>query len=218
VSHPASFRHAENWTGGYYELALELGLRRSPGADDRLLGALAAIWEDPRLDGCYRLPRVEPDVQPRLEPVPVDMHEPGHFYGRALLPGGDRVVCGTFVSRQRGDDGVDWLGFYLPTGALSGADDRVGAFPFPNRPTRGSSRAWREPLDEWLVAMATRVHGAVGFRVGLVGFEASAPGTPWDGHVPEERWIDYLVPVADTIMCFPTTHWDADWPDDDLSS
>jgi hypothetical protein len=147
MENSASFDLDDNWYGGFYELAFELGPRRAPDADAKLLQTLAAIWQDPNLDGCYR-DRVEPESQVRVEPIPLDLDEPGHLFGRATLPSGTRVVCGTWVSRQGLDDGVDWVGLYLPLGALGRADERVRSSSFP-RP--GPSRSWREPIDEWFV-------------------------------------------------------------------
>lgn len=203
----ASFPLDENWHGGYYELALELGPHRDTDADTRLLEALVAIWQEPGLDGCFLDRGVEPEHQHRVEPIPLDLNEPGHLLGRATLPTGARVVCGTWVSTY--DDGADWLGFYLPLGALNNADPRVGAFPFPG-PPQTSSRLWRERLDDWLAGIALRVRSLVEFRVGLIGFEASTPGDPWDGEIPDERWIGYMIPTGDTATFWPANTWDAD--------
>jgi hypothetical protein len=206
---PASFAAHDNWAGGHYELAFELGPHHHEDADSRLLAALAVIWREPALDGCYREPRVEPEDQPRVGPVPLDIEHPGHFYGRAALPTGPTLVCGTFVSRQDSwDDGVDWLGLYLPVGALAEADPRVGPFPFGLPPGQKSSKEWREPIDNWFASIARRVQAVVPFRVALIGFEASAPGDPWDGQVPAERWVGYVVPRTRPATFFPTTRWE----------
>ncbi len=211
MADPASFAERENWYGGHYELALELGLRRRSDADAALLRGLAAIWREPDLDGPYPDGRSEPEDQVRTEPVPRDMAEPGHLYGQATLPTGATIVCGTCVSRQRGDDGVDWLILYLPMGALDVADERVGAHPFPGPVGAVSSRTWREPIDAWLAAIALRVRAAVEFRVGVIGHEASAPGDPWDGDVPDVREIGYVVPTGDSARFLPANRWDSTW-------
>jgi hypothetical protein len=210
MADPASFAVDENWRGGHYELAFELGLHHHEDADSRLLAALAVVWREPQLDGCYRQHTIEPEDQPQLAPVPLDIAEPGHLYGRATIPTGPTVVCGTFVSRQAGrDDGVDWLGLYLPMGALAEADPRVGGYPFERYDAgRPSSRTWREPIDDWFATIALRVHAVVPFRVALIGFEASAPGAPWDGHVPTRRGISYVVPTTRPATIYPTTDWD----------
>jgi hypothetical protein len=206
---PASFTDEENWHGSHYELAFELGLRHAPDADTTLRRALAAVWREPRLDGCYLEHLMEPEDQPRVDPVIRDIDEPGHLHGRATLPTGVRIVCGTVVVRHSGEDGVDWLCFYLPSGALGAADERVGAFPF-HGPGTPSSASWRAPVDDWLAGIATRVWATVRFRVALIGEEASAPGDPWDGHVPEERGIAHVVPTGDGVVHLPPTRWDWD--------
>jgi hypothetical protein len=207
VADPASFTCAENWLGGGYELALQLGSRHAADADGKLLRALAAVWQDPNLDGCYRDGWTEPEEQPRVQPVPVDLDEPGHLYGRARLPAGTWVVCKTWVSRQSGAGGVDWLGLSIPIGALGTADERVGAFPYPEKVT---SRSWREPLDQWLAAVAFEVRALVEFEVGLIGEEASAPGDPFYGEPPTERGIGYVIPTAGAARYLPTNRWDWD--------
>ena len=55
MADPAEFVDDENWHGGYYELAIDLGARvdADADADDRLLAALAGVWSDPALEGCY---------------------------------------------------------------------------------------------------------------------------------------------------------------------
>lgn len=208
---PTSFVIRENWSGGHYGLDLELGPRHAPDADAKLRRALAALWAHPDLDGCYLHHLTPPEDQPRVDPVPRDIDEPGRLHGLATLPTGVRVVCGSVAIRHRGEDGPDWLCFYLPSGALGAADGRVGAYPFPN-PEVPSSATWRAPLDAWLAGIAESVWAAARFRVGLIGFEASL-GDPWDGHVPDERWLGYVVPTGDAVAYLPVNRWDSDWAD-----
>ena len=44
-----AFTDAENWSGGFYELALEIGDRD----DERLQRALTALWRAAAVTGCY---------------------------------------------------------------------------------------------------------------------------------------------------------------------
>jgi hypothetical protein len=44
-----NFTKPETRSGGYYELAIELGNR----SDERLLTAMQAMWQHPSLNGCY---------------------------------------------------------------------------------------------------------------------------------------------------------------------
>src|SRR5690349_3835979 len=117
------FTAPDTWHGGFYELALELGER----SDQRLLAALRRVWSFPAVDGCYLDWLVEPTEQPRVEP-PAHLAEPGQLYGIARVPNGHEIACGTFIVREE-DSGTDWLGFFLPTGALHDAYDLRG-FPF----------------------------------------------------------------------------------------
>jgi hypothetical protein len=46
---PAAFTDPENWSGGFYELAVEI----SDTDDARLDRAIAAVWPAARVAGCY---------------------------------------------------------------------------------------------------------------------------------------------------------------------
>lgn len=95
------------------------------------------------------------------------------------LPNGDRTVCGAVAIHE--DDSDDWLGFYLPLGALGELDPRVGGFPFGDA-GGDVSRAWREPIDAWLSDVGSSVYKSVRYRHAVIGFEASGlppPGGCW---------------------------------------
>jgi hypothetical protein len=63
VTSPAAFTDADNWTGGFYELAIELGER----SDVRIGRALDTLWRADGIDGCYGSREREPHDS---EPVP----------------------------------------------------------------------------------------------------------------------------------------------------
>ncbi|HJP76013.1 MAG TPA: hypothetical protein VJ914_17220 [Pseudonocardiaceae bacterium] len=91
----------ENWTGGFYELSLTLG-----SADDRRLDqAGRSLSRAASVQEC----RVGSGLLD-VEPSAAALHEHGHLRGWLILPSGDRVVCGGFVSRY---EGIDWLELYL---------------------------------------------------------------------------------------------------------
>jgi hypothetical protein len=163
---PADFTLDDNWHGGFYELAIEVGDTH----DDRLDQTLQAVWSGAGVQGCYARRDVEPGVQ---APVPCNLTElvaHGHLRGLVTLPSGVDVVCGVLAVREGG--GPDWLDFYLPVGALTREDRRVGAFPFgPDGGAR--SLSWRRPLDEWLAQIGRLVYDSVNHRLALIGFEAS---------------------------------------------
>jgi hypothetical protein len=185
---PAAFADDQNWCGGFYELAVLVG----PRDDARLDAAIRAAWADDRLDGCYA-DRREPADQERLVCSLAATDHVGHLRGTAVLPGGQRVVCGSVIIRdelaQR-----DWLDFYIPLGALSRADARVGGF---SGESGIKTLAWRLPIDEWLAGMGRRIYRSAAFAYGLIGFEVSGWDLPaTDG---EERYISCLVPVEGDV-------------------
>jgi hypothetical protein len=57
------FTRQDSWTGGSYDLAIELGARD----DERLSLTLDALWSFPGLDGCYEFFDREPHQQARVE-------------------------------------------------------------------------------------------------------------------------------------------------------
>ena len=63
MTDPAAFTDGENWNGGFYELAIELG----PTDDDRLDRALVALWQEAGVEGCYGSRWEDPEAQ---EPTP----------------------------------------------------------------------------------------------------------------------------------------------------
>src|SRR5215472_11193664 len=128
------FTADEAWTGGFYELALEVG----PRSDDRLRAALEALWSHPDLDGCYLDRGCEPADQPRKQP---DL-ESESLLGVAQLPNCSRVACGSFRLREYSD----WLDFYLPIGSLWNAWGGNPSWPGPDVP----EDPWLLEVDDWL--------------------------------------------------------------------
>lgn len=193
------FTAADTWNGGFYELAIELGQH----SDERLQMALQTIWRCESLEGCYVARDVEPSQQARLSPS-LDTSA----LGVATLPDSEQVACGTFLVRE--DNGPDWIGFYLPLSALGSVYD-VGAFPFVDGK---SSRAWREPLDDWLRQIATAVFVVVPFSLALIGHEVS--GTAYVDEiritgVPDERWDGLLWRDAEELIWYPPTRYEGDY-------
>lgn len=202
-----AFTDDENWNGGYYELAMKLGAHADPGADQRLRKALDALWDDPALHGCYSDRWTDRAAQQAAGPVAEPIDHPASQYGIATLPGGAEVVCLSVVVRFEGNDreeGDDWLGLCLPTGALGRVEPRVGAYPFDGEP---ESRAWREPIDDWLARIAERVHRRAGLALGLIGFEVSGEDWTFTGEAPISTQVSYLVPGADGVRHLKSSAW-----------
>ncbi|ADG76508.1 conserved hypothetical protein [Cellulomonas flavigena DSM 20109] len=190
---PARLDDAGNWAGGSYELAVQLG---TPD-DARLEHAAGMLW---RLAAVVSPSAAESALVEEPPPPSLDQ---GHTRGIVTLPGGHRVVCGAFAHR---DDtgGDDWVVLYLPLGALSRADSRVGGYPFGD--VRGSL-TWRGPLDAWLASLADRLAEDVLFRVGLIGFDVFGDVEADDlaGSIPSDRWYGAVVP-HETPRYYPATY------------
>lgn len=192
------FTDEHTWSGGFYELAIELGLR----SVERLDAAMNAVWQNARLEGCYTRRDLEPAEQQRVKPTLEIREQYYHLLGIATLPGGSKVACGTFVVQQ--EDGIDWLGFYIPMGALPTIYE-VGAFPFDDGK---ASQYWREPLDDWLVELAQAVFAVVPFALAAIGDDASGSISATEfavSGVPESRWHGYLWRQAAKLVWYPPT-------------
>lgn len=200
VTSPAAFTDADNWSGGFYELAIELGER----SDRRLGHALDALWRAARVQGCYGSRDREPH---ELETVPCtveSLERFGHLRGLVKLPEGPLMVCGAVAIRE--DQGADWLDFYLPVGALERADGRVAAFPFGDDGDV-SSMVWRQTIDVWLSDVGAQVYAAVDYQLGLIGWEASGQvhAKDLDGDPPAPRAFGYLLAGDRELRYLPAT-------------
>jgi hypothetical protein len=186
------FTAPDAWLGGFFELAMEVG----PRSDERLRTALSALWTYPDLVGCYDDRGREPADQPRVAP---DSLESGtHALGVARLPNGARVTYGTCLIRE-GDEGPDWLDFYLPMGSL-GTAYPVNWFPFGSETDWPGP--WRSEVEDWLAEVGLWVAQSAAFRLGLIGFEVSgleyADDIATQG-IPAERFVSYLWPSAGSV-------------------
>jgi len=193
------FTADDAWNGGFYELALEVGLC----SDDMLRAALAAVWSHPDLEGCFADRGREPRDQPRM--TPNCLESASHLFGVAHLPNGSRVACGTCLIREA-DDGPDRLVFYLPMGSL-GAVYPAGPFPFGSE--RDWPGPWRYELEDWLAEVGLFIARSVPFRLGLIGFEVSGTAYAADiaaQGIPAERFVGYLWPSGGAVVYHRRTH------------
>jgi hypothetical protein len=78
-------------------------------------------------------------------------------------------VCGSVVIREE-ESQIDWLDFYLPIGGLEAADERADSLWDDDSKV---PRAWRSPIDDFLVEAARRVQSASQIELGLIGWEVS---------------------------------------------
>lgn len=162
--------------------------------------ALARLWRYPLLEGCYLDKHTEPHAQAKYEPS-LALAEHGHLYGLAHLPDGNRVACGSFTHRR--DDGIDWLGFYLPGGALS---EVYSAFRHPLDLSELSRYKWENKINDWLADLGTYIFEEVPFQLGLVGHEVlaetNARSLAKQG-IPDERYMGYLRAQDGKLQYFP---------------
>jgi hypothetical protein len=150
------------WTGGHYELLIDIGAGRP--APDQVAQVAAALWAHPCLDGPYPRRDLEPGPRARSQP------STGNCYGTATLPDGAAVACGSYLMSSlpgflpdREPQPPDMLGFYLPLGSLSSAWPQIGGYPFQQGQ---DTRPWQELLEDWLAGIAadTYARGAVPAR------------------------------------------------------
>jgi hypothetical protein len=155
-----------DWTGSWYELAIELGLY----PDERLNAAATALWSHPSLDGPYADDSRETDAQPRVAPAAADNER---LCGILTLPDGNQMPCWSRASREDMDSGggSDWLCLLIPTAALDEVYDLWG-HPTPSGWEDVSWQPWAEPLDELLADIGRTVYEETPFRLGIIGEEA----------------------------------------------
>lgn len=196
---PAAFTIADNWHGGFYELAIELG----PPSDERLDRALTTIWEWAGVEGCYGSRTSEPADQPVIPCTARTLDQFGCLRGVTRLPSGVPVVCGALA--VRGGEWTDWLSFFIPLGALERAESRVGSFPIGHE--HEASLAWRQPIDDWLAGIGAGVYDAVQFLLALIGYEVSGAVSAEElgADPPESRLISYLLPRNGELLYLPAT-------------
>ena len=184
-----NFATEETWSGGHYEIEIELGV----SSDERLGRALDRIWSHPSLQGCCFSRDQEPQAQVRVIPGQHRLEDP--LYGLAGLPNGATAACGTYVCRLQSEGGQparDLLSFYTPLGSLARAYD-IGKYPFADHERAAQ---WRPEVDRWLVELGRFVFERVEFDLALVGWEVDFPRTSAESvkrsGVPAERFDGYL--------------------------
>jgi hypothetical protein len=192
------FTERDIWSGGFYELAIEIG---SP-SDENLLNALRTIWSYPAVEGGWLEHDREPSEQEQVVPNSEHLQSGSKLFGIAHLPDATEIVCGTFLVRE--EEGSDWLGFYIPRGALDNTYypmDQDDTFEFDSKAYYKSIEIWRNVIDPWLAEIGQYVYRMVPFRLGLIGLEVSgeinAAELAIQGIPPyERRNIGYLVPES----------------------
>jgi hypothetical protein len=159
------FLNAVNWSGGFYQLGIELTHSHD---DVRLRAALEAIWSCSSLVGPWleRESIGTPTVRPDLPQLPIDPdYGMSRLYGVLSVTGGSSLGC--LVSTTRVQDGPDWIYVSIPMGMLEAAF-RV------QYPLSIASNRWLPQVQRALVVIAYTVFAVVPFDLGIVGFEISS--------------------------------------------
>jgi hypothetical protein len=187
---PSDLDDAENWTGGFYELAIELG----PTNDARLERALLAVWREALVVGCFAATADEPALHIPAQLTLDSLRANGHLRGIVRLPDEHDIVCGAVAVRF--ENASDWLSFYLPLGGLARTDPAIDGYPF-SADSGKTSLMWRRPIDDWLADVASRVYREIPFRFAMVGMESMGlvEAADFADGVPEHRQDGLLVPV-----------------------
>lgn len=192
------FQHSKNWSGTYYELALELG---PTGDDDRLLSALRFLWQQPQLRGPWAC---REDFGKPAAPLSITSRMWPSHYGIMQLEGGKELGCMTGVIRE--EDGSDWLDLCIPTNMLELVFDVA-------YPLEVEFNAWKAGVDKVFTDIAAAVFADCPFLVGLVGEEVSGNtdsmmvDDPYPGTMllPRATWASLEQPrpaveIADGLM------------------
>lgn len=192
------FTAQDVWTGGFYELGLEL-----PDQDDATTAqALAALWGNPHLSGCFAHNDIEPPQQVALtlENLPVQ----GYLYGFAILGDGQDCVCGSYTTHFA-DEGC-WLDFYLPLGALAKIFPMSG-YPFDD--VTPQLEQTLKAINEWLRTLAEDIYQHRPFSFGTIGFETdfSTVKAQTLRAIPQQRWDGLLIPTDDRLRWYPPTEY-----------
>ena len=202
-SPPDQIADDDNWIGGHYQLALELGDRD----DARLEAAFEAMREFAHVEDAWAHVELQPSRYEPVAPTVASMLQVGLLRGSLVLPTGRPIVCGLHAVREEAEPlfyAPDWLVLDIPLGALIKVDARVGGYPFGS--IEGSLE-WRRPIDDWLAEVGAHVFARTSFRLGLIGMEGSgeAYSDRLEDGIPAERWIGYLWPEDGQLKYFPAT-------------
>ncbi|CAG0928197.1 hypothetical protein TFLX_00793 [Thermoflexales bacterium] len=191
------FTRDDAWSGGFYELVLELPESSAIGAKN----ALAQLWSYSSLTGCFLRRDIEPANQPQVSPL--DIENEGHWYGIATLPNGKTSVCGSFWGDYQASG--CWLTWYLPLGSL-GTAYPVRAYPF-NLKTEPSPEPWINEISTWLKDIAISIYPQLRFKLAIIGYEVDffEVKAKLNEGIPSQRWESLLIPSEDKFVWYPQT-------------
>lgn len=193
----ALFTAKDAWSGGFFELCIELA-----SSDESVIRqALTALWAQPQLTGYYLHNDREPREQERLTDW-TSIPE-GHVYGIARLPQGSFVPCIGSILDFESKDGI-WLNLCVPSGSVVAHYKDIGGFPF-NKESPAKEHALRE-IYGWLHSIAEGIYQTVHFTVAVIGFEVDLPPQLRQG-IPPNRYDGLLLAQDGVLNWYPPTEY-----------
>jgi len=97
VIDPSNLDDQENWAGGFYELAIEIG----PTDDRRLEETLTALWRIAAIEGCFVGGRAGRSGRVAVPVSLSSLETAGHLRGAVTLPGNRVSVCESSPCEKR---------------------------------------------------------------------------------------------------------------------
>ncbi|MBP8252343.1 MAG: hypothetical protein KAX40_08245 [Herpetosiphon sp.] len=190
------FTQTDMWSGGFYELLIELPASQSVGQ------FLSFLWQQPQLSGCYHHRQVEPEQQPLFDAITIPTE--GHLYGIATFDDGLSCACGTYTTFFDHEQ-TWWIGLYLPLGALSIYP--IGGYPFETTPQLATVL---QNLNAWLYQIAQNLYEHSAFNIAVIGFDPDISQTKKiiEQEIPTERWDGILISNNTQLLWYPPTIFD----------
>ena len=202
---PRSTVENAGWTGGHYQLDMEL----PDGRDATVRPVLSALWGAVPVRGCFGESSSGAGEVPCTAEA---LRGAGRLLGAVRYPpngahAGTEIACGCRIV-SAGFDAADpaVLRLYVPMAELRRAEPRIDGFPFDPR-SGPASLEWRAPLDTWLAGAAAQVFAQAPFAAAAIGFEVER--TPGEeaarARAGGERPHALLVPEDGGLRRFPAT-------------
>jgi hypothetical protein len=195
------FTQKDAWSGGYYELSIEL-----PDTSNKTVEkALTVLWGIPCLDGCYLDSEIEPENQSRLPTS--EYIKSKNLFGIANFPNSKFSCCQSSWMIYE-DDNECWIYLNLPLSSLGNVYP-VGAYPFLENGV--SPEIWLKEINGWLESIARSFYNKQKFKVAFIGWEKDdfKIKESIQNGIPGERWDGILLPVENKLIWYPPTIYDA---------
>jgi hypothetical protein len=195
------FTDKDAWTGGFYELCIEVGKNNKQILDT----SIQTLWKVAPLVGCYPSNKQEPHEQQSVTPN-LENASQSNLYSLLKVRELGEIPCAIFVVEE--EEGSDWLYLSVPLGWLSENFEGVGAFPFGVEDE--SNRIWREPIEDTYIKIAQDLFEFVKFRVALIAWEIAGI---YDleylqkSGITEFRGMSYLINDQGNLETYKINKW-----------